>query len=215
MALGTMPQAVFWDMDGTLIDSEPLHDRALELALESLGLVPPPDLHRRVLGRAAGPVYEMLREESGLALPFDDWILRKYVHYLEGAPALKPRTHALEIFRDIQAAGVPQAIVSNSDRLVVDANLRAVGLTMPGFRTVSRNDVLRGKPEPEPFLRAATLTGVEPAGCTVLEDSQTGAAAGVAAGMRVLFWPQLALEAPAGATYVASAEELRAHLGLV
>lgn len=215
MTAQAMPQAAFWDMDGTLIDSEPLHDRALELALESLGLVPPADLHRRVLGRAAGPVYEMLREESGLALPFDDWILRKYVHYLEGAPALKPRAHALEIFRDLQAAGVPQAIVSNSDRLIVDANLRAVALAMPGFHTVSRNDVLRGKPDPEPFLRAAYLAGVEPAVCTVLEDSQTGAAAGVAAGMRVLFWPQLALDPPPGAIFVASAEELRARLGLV
>ena len=214
MARSAMPRAAFWDMDGTLIDSEPLHDRALELALEGLGLSPPPDLHRRIIGRAAYPVYEMLRDESGLTLPFDDWIMRKYVHYLEGAGALKPRAHAMEVFRDLQAAGVAQAIVSNSDRLIVDANMRAVGLTMAGFHTVSRNDVLRGKPDPEPFLRAAYLAGVEPGLCTVLEDSQTGAAAGIAAGMRVLFWPQLALEAPEGAIYVASAEELRAHLGL-
>lgn len=215
MAEQTVPEAVFWDMDGTLVDSEPLHERALEEALRSLGLVPPPDLHRRVLGLAATPVYEMLREASGLDLPFDDWILRKYVHYMEGAGNLKPRPGALDIFRDLQAAGVPQAIVSNSDRLIVDANLRAVGLAMPGFPTVSRNDVVLGKPHPEPFLRAAYLTGAEPARCTIVEDSQTGASAGVAAGMRALFWPQMTgLEAPAGAIYVASAGELRAHLGL-
>ncbi len=210
----TRPQAVLWDMDGTLIDSEPLHDRALEGALESLGLLPPPDLHERVIGMAAYPVYLMLRETSGLTLPFDDWILRKYTRYLEGAGALQPREGALDVFRDLQAAGIRQAIVSNSDRLIVDANLRAVGLTIPGFITVSRNDVVKGKPDPEPFLRAAALAGIDPSACAVVEDSRTGASAGVAAGMRTLFWPQIALEAPPGAIYVATHTELRAHLGL-
>jgi HAD superfamily hydrolase (TIGR01509 family) len=215
MAERAVPQAVLWDMDGTLIDSEPLHERALEEALRSLGLEPPADLHERVLGVAAYPVYEMLRDLSGLALPFDDWILRKYTRYFEGAGTLEPRPGALEVFRDLQAAGVRQAIVSNSDRLIVDANLRAVGLTIPGFVTVSRNDVVYGKPHPEPFLRAAVLLGVEPAACAVVEDSRTGAAAAVAAGMRALFWPQMTLEAPDGAIYVASLSELRGHLGLV
>ena len=101
-----------------------LHDEALVQAMKSVGLTPPPDLHERVLGIAAWPVYEMMRDEFGLKLPFDDWIRRKYAHYLKHAPGLKPRAGALEIFRDLQRAGVVQAVVSNSDRLIVEAWMR-------------------------------------------------------------------------------------------
>ncbi|TIW38744.1 MAG: HAD family phosphatase, partial [Mesorhizobium sp.] len=138
------PKAVFWDMDGTLVDSEPLHEAALVAALRSVGIAPPINLHERVLGVAAWPVYEMLRDEFGLDLPFDDWIVRKYDHYLPLAETLKPRPGAIEIFNELRERGVQQAVVSNSDRLIVDANLRAVGLIYPGMKTISRNDVREG-----------------------------------------------------------------------
>ena len=209
------PKAVYWDMDGTLIDSEPLHDEALVSAMKSVGISPPPDLHERVLGIAAWPVYEMMRDEFGLQLPFDDWIRRKYDHYLKHAPALKPREGAMEIFRDLQRMGVVQAVVSNSDRLVVDANLRAVGLVEPGFRSVSRNDVAEGKPHPEPFLRAAWLTGIDPADTVVMEDSNTGSRAGLAAGMRTIFWPERPMKGPEGALVANTAEDVRRLLGML
>jgi HAD superfamily hydrolase (TIGR01509 family) len=208
------PKAVFWDMDGTLVDSEPLHDAALVSALHSVGLTPPADLHERVLGQAAGPVYEMMRREFGLMLDFDDWIHRKYTHYLSRAVDLKPRPGALEIFRDLKQAGTVQAIVSNSDRLVVDANLRAVGFMEYGLKSVSRNDVRVGKPDPECYLRAAWLTKIDPAECFVMEDSVTGASAGLAAGMKTIFWPEAPKEGPAGALVAESAEDVRRLLGL-
>ncbi|HEY6632349.1 MAG TPA: HAD family phosphatase [Rhizobiaceae bacterium] len=209
------PKAVYWDMDGTLIDSEPLHDEALVSAMRSVGISPPRDLHERVLGVSAWPVYEMMRDEFGLTLPFDDWIRRKYDYYLKHAPRLKPRDGAMEIFRDLQRMGVAQAVVSNSDRLVVDANLRAVGIAEPGFRTVSRNDVREGKPHPEPFLRAAWLTGIDPADTVVMEDSATGSRAGLAAGMRTIFWPERPMKGPEGALVANTAEDVRRFLGLL
>ncbi|MER8731389.1 HAD family phosphatase [Mesorhizobium sp. M1227] len=208
------PKAVFWDMDGTLVDSEPLHEAALIAALHSVGIAPPADLHERVLGIAAWPVYEMLRDEFGLDLPFDDWIVRKYDHYLPMAETLTPRTGAIEIFNELRALGVPQAVVSNSDRLIVDANLRAVGLVYPGMKTVSRNDVREGKPYAEPFLRAAWLADVDPAKAVAVDDSVTGATAGLAAGMKTIFWPEVPMEGPPGAIVINSADELRAQLGL-
>lgn len=208
------PKAVFWDMDGTLVDSEPLHEAALVAALHSVGIAPPADLHERVLGIAAWPVYEMLRDEFGLALPFDDWIVRKYDHYLPMAQTLKPRPGAIEIFDELRARGVAQAVVSNSDRLIVDANLRAVGLFHPGMKTVSRNDVRDGKPFPEPFLRAAWLAEVDPADAVAVDDSWTGASAGLAAGMKTIFWPEKPMEGPSGAVNLNSVEELRAELGV-
>lgn len=208
------PKAVFWDMDGTLVDSEPLHEAALIAALHSVGIAPPADLHERVLGIAAWPVYEMLRDEFGLDLPFDDWIVRKYDHYLPMAETLTPRTGAIKIFNELHALGVPQAVVSNSDRLIVDANLRAVGLVYPGMKTVSRNDVREGKPHAEPFLRAAWLADVDPAEAVAVDDSVTGATAGLAAGMKTIFWPEVPMEGPPGAIVIDSAGELRAELGL-
>jgi len=82
------------------------------------------------------------------------------------------------------------AIVSNSDRMLVDANLRAAGLQVPGLVSVARNDVRFGKPRPEPYLRAAWLLGVDPSDCIVVEDSVPGARAGLAAGMTVIGWPE-------------------------
>ncbi len=208
------PKAVYWDMDGTLIDSEPLHEEALVSALRSVGVEPPADLHARVVGQAARPVYEVLRDQFGLSLDFDDWINLKYDHYMGRAPNLLPREGAMEIFRDLKAKGVVQAIVSNSDRMVVEANLKAVGLHEPTMKTVSRNDVRYGKPDPEPYLRAAYLTGIAPADTAVMEDSVPGALAGVAAGMRTIFWPQDKIDGPAGALVAHSTEEVRALLGL-
>ncbi|RWN52741.1 HAD family phosphatase [Mesorhizobium sp.] len=208
------PKAVFWDMDGTLVDSEPLHEAALIAALHSVGIAAPANLHERVLGIAAWPVYEMLRDEFGLGLAFDDWIVRKYDHYLPMAETLKPRPGAIEIYNELRALGVAQAVVSNSDRLVVDANLRMVGLFYPGMKTISRNDVREGKPHAEPFLRAAWLAGVGPADAMAVEDSVTGATAGLAAGMRTIFWPEAPMAGPPGAIVINSADELRAELGL-
>jgi HAD superfamily hydrolase (TIGR01509 family) len=201
-------------MDGTLVDSEPLHDAALVAAMHSVGLVPPADLHERVLGQTAAVVYDMMRDEFGLDLPFDEWIARKYDYYLANVGGLQVRPGAVEVFRELKARGVAQAVVSNSDRMVVDANLRVVGLTHAGMKTVSRNDVLEGKPHPEPFLRAAWLVGVDPADAVAVDDSWTGATSGLAAGMKTIFWPERPMEGPPGAININSVEELRAELGL-
>jgi len=209
------PKAVFWDMDGTLVDSEPLHAAALAAAMRSEGLAPPADLHERALGQSAAHIHAMMRDEFGLGLSFADWIERKYSHYLAGLSNLGPRPGALEIYRQLRARGIAQAVVSNSDRMVVDANLAAVGLVYPGMKTVSRNDVREGKPHAEPFLRAAWLVGVEPADAAVVEDSAIGAAAGLAAGMKTIFWPERpGMQVPDGVVTVNSAEELQVALGL-
>lgn len=207
------PKAVYWDMDGTLIDSEPLHEQAMASVLRSLGITPPADLHDRIIGISAMPIYEMLRDTLGLSLSFDDWIVRKYVYYMEHVGRLAPRAGAVEIFRELRARGMKQAVVSNSDRLIVEANMRVIGIDRPGMKSVTRNDVRLGKPDAEPYLRAAWLTGIDPADSFVIEDTVTGSLAGLAAGMRTLFWPQQPMEPPAGAILIGSLEELKGHLG--
>lgn len=208
------PKAVYWDMDGTLIDSEPLHLESLVFGLKSLGITAPHGLHERILGVAAFPVYEMLRDEFGLRLSFEEWIPHKYTHYLENAPKLLARPGALEIFRDLKGQGVAQAVVSNSDRMVVNANMAALDLHEAGMRSIARNDVRNGKPDPEPYLRAAFLTGIAPADSVVMEDSVPGTLAGLAAGMTTIFWPETQQEGPPGALVANSADDVRRYLGL-
>ncbi|NJO38457.1 MAG: HAD family phosphatase [Rhizobiales bacterium] len=197
-------------MDGTLVDSEPLHEEALVSALARQGLTPPPDFHDHIVGRDAREVHRWCQHHLGLSLPLRDWLRLKYRVYFATVETLQAREGAVDLFLRLRAAGHPQAVVSNSDRLVVNANLDAAGINDPGLITVSRNDVRDGKPGGEPYLRAAWLLGVEPVDCLVVEDSTTGARAGLAAGMRTLFWPQTDLAAPKGAVAVSSLQDLEA-----
>ncbi|MBE3636870.1 HAD family hydrolase [Mangrovicoccus algicola] len=205
-------KAILWDMDGTLIDSEPLHEHALVEALRSLGIEPDPRLHDKVLGMSADKVYEWLCAEAGLSLPFGDWIRIKYSHYMQGVDLLKPMPGALECWRAAAARGLGQAVASNSDRIIVEANLGHMDLIAPGMVTVSRNDVREGKPAPEIYQRAAWLLGVDPSEAVVLEDSRTGALAGLAAGMQVLIVPYSEVAPPEGARKLADMAELKAMI---
>lgn len=202
--------AILWDVDGTLVDSEPLHESALIRALEDLGITPPKDFHRHIIGCDAREVHEWCREHLGLELGLHDWLRRKYRTYFAAATTLTPRGGAVDMFHRLRADGYAQAIVSNSDRMVVNANLDVVGLTDPGLISISRNDVRDGKPNPEPYLRAAWLLEVEPQQCLVVEDSTTGARAGVAAGIRTLFWPESDTVTPEGAERMADLADLAA-----
>jgi HAD superfamily hydrolase (TIGR01509 family) len=207
-----MAAAVLWDVDGTLVDSEPLHEAALVRALTTLGIAPPPDFHELVVGRDAAAIHAWCVAQLGLQLGLKDWLRLKYRSYFASVHALEPRERAVDLFVDLERHGHAQAVVSNSDRLVVQANLEAAGLASPGRVSVARNDVRAGKPDPEAYLRAAWLLQAEPADCIVVEDSTTGAAAGVAAGMRTLFWPQDPVPAPPGAEAIADMAVLEAAL---
>ncbi|MEM8554759.1 MAG: HAD family phosphatase [Pseudomonadota bacterium] len=203
-------QAILWDMDGTLIDSEPLHELALMQALEKLGHTAAPDLHDHVLGMSAEAVYGWLCREVGLDMPFKQWITMKYELYMAGVETLKPVPGALETWAAADAADVRQAVASNSDRIVVNANLGRFDMITPGMVSVCRNDIRKGKPDPEIYLRAAWLLGVDPADAVVVEDSGTGAAAGLAAGMQVYLVPTSEVAVPEGATKLQDFAELRA-----
>lgn len=182
--------AVLFDMDGTLVDSEPLHYETLLEAIAAFSGTVPDDFENRVTGTTIVDCHTMLRNETGFTADLDAFIKAKYAAYVSGAFRLKLRPGAAEILAYLDEAGIPYAIVSNSDRMLMDANLRAVGLQRPNFISVSRNDVREGKPAAEPYLRGAYLLGIEPSQCIVVEDSVPGAHAGLAAGMTVIGWPE-------------------------
>jgi HAD superfamily hydrolase (TIGR01509 family) len=214
----TAEPALLWDLDGTLVDSEPVHHLAVTDALAGLGVTAPPELHAALLGRSAAEVHAHCVAAFGITVSEAELSALKLAAYVRHAPRIRPRAEAMELFEALRARGAAQGIVSNSDRVIVDANLRAVGLLVPDLVTVSRNDVRRGKPDPEPFLRAAYLLGAEPGRCVVVEDSPIGAAGGLAAGMRVVCFPEPRpgppLAFPPSAELARGGRELATLLGL-
>jgi beta-phosphoglucomutase-like phosphatase (HAD superfamily) len=183
-------EAVLWDIDGTMVDSEPAHNRALIDALAAWNIHPSPEMQRRVIGAAMDETHAMLASAHPGLPDLDSFIAAKLRAYLRRSGELRLRTGAEDAWRLAGRRQLRRALVSNSDRIVVDANIRAVGLAQPGLVSISRNDVRKGKPDSEPYLRAAHLLRVTPETCIVVEDSPVGVQAGLAAGMRVIVWPE-------------------------
>ncbi len=183
-------QAVLFDMDGTLVDSEPLHFSAMVQAVEAMGYTVPAGFADRITGMTGAECHALLQQTIGLPATFEGYLAAKYRCYLDAAHTLRRRHGVEAVLALLGETGTPFAIVSNSERAIVDANLGATGLAQPGLITISRDDVQRGKPHPDPYLAAAERLGVSPGQCIVVEDSIPGAASGLAAGMTVIGWPE-------------------------
>jgi HAD superfamily hydrolase (TIGR01509 family) len=211
---GKYHSAVLWDMDGTLIDSEPLHFQSMVHALASFGIAADGGLQARTTGLSESEVLAFCRSELGVTVSHERWADLRNTYYLARAGSLAARPGALPVFLQLKRRGIPQAVVSNSARTIVDANLRALSLHDGAVPSISRNDVRMAKPHPEPYLMAAAALGVEARACLVVEDSLAGTRSGVAAGMHVLYWPEAIPAAiPDGsATCVRSAAELETLL---
>ncbi|MCG8512352.1 MAG: HAD family phosphatase [Rhodospirillales bacterium] len=201
-------QAVLWDVDGTLVDSEPLHQAAIAAPFRHVGIPAPENLHEETIGKTAETIYAWFRREAGSEMSFEAWRDIKNDFYFSNAGMLEPRDGALAALTDFVRAGLKTAFVSNAERLILETNLRALGLKREDGLSVSCDDVARAKPHPEPYLFAARRLGVEPSRAAVVEDSVEGAAAGVAAGMETYLVPQLSIDPPPGAKLVADFSEL-------
>ena len=120
-------RAVAWDIDGTLIDSEPLHQRALVAASAALG-ADLSDLDPEAFrGVHALDIWKALEPRFPSGLLFATWIAAIEAYYVAHAGELKPIPGALEAMQELAARGVAQACVSNSGRRIVDANIEAAG----------------------------------------------------------------------------------------
>ena len=188
--------AVLFDMDGLLIDSEPLWTIAeIELA-ESLGGNWGDDIKTAIIGTrldvAVPTILKWYDVDSG---PVESrpnamaFLLGRMVELFHDRLPLMPG--ALDLVDGVRALGVPTALVSSSYRALVDAALDSLGRARFDA-TVAGDEVGEGKPSPEPYLRGCELLGVEPARCVIVEDAMSGIESGEAAGATVVAVPWIA-----------------------
>lgn len=171
--------AVIFDLDGTLVDSSAVVERQWSIWARSHG-IEPRLVMEVVHGRPSIQTMRMFRPETTLeeSRAFDAIEAAD----LEG---LKPVAGAREAIDACERQQIPWAIVTSGTNTMARNRLRVCGFEVPTvFVTVEETE--RGKPAPDPFLRAAMLLKVAPAKCTVFEDSPPGIHAGNAANMRVI-----------------------------
>ncbi|MBA3338619.1 MAG: HAD family phosphatase [Geodermatophilaceae bacterium] len=185
----SLPAAVLFDLDGTLLDSEPLWFEAERLLVGEYGQPWGPVEGRQLVGWSLWDSATFLREQVGVDLPQASIIERLQSHVVAGVVQAPPwRPGALELLAEVRAAGVPTALVTMSYRQMTDVVVAALPAGSLGA-VVSGDQVSRGKPHPDPYLLAAQRLGVAARDCVAIEDSETGATSALEAGCAVLVVP--------------------------
>lgn len=183
--------AVLFDMDGLLVDSEPVWSVAEAEVMAWLGGPWNLEVKALCIGRRVDESCRILVDVAGSSVPPEEVQRRLVGRMCELFRAHLPLLPgALALVDAVRAEGIATALVSSSYRALVDAALESLG----GWRfdvTIAGDEVARAKPDPEPYQLAAARLGVAPADCVVVEDSLAGAVAGEAAGCAVLVVPNV------------------------
>ncbi|PVE20769.1 HAD family phosphatase [Microvirga sp. KLBC 81] len=180
-------RAVAWDIDGTLVDSEPLHHACLAMISQRYGVNLGPGSQERFLGRDMSWAWQALESGFPSELTFATWLNEIIDAYVEGASTLVAQPFVLEAMQALQEAGIRQVCVSNSERRIVDANLAALGICDLLDFSISRDDIPVGKPHPIPYLEACRRLNCAPGEVIAIEDSQSGLESARAAGLKTIF----------------------------
>ncbi len=182
--------AVVFDMDGVLVDTEHLWDEVREQLTEDWGGTYTPEAQEAMMGMSSPEWSRYLHETVGLREQPErinaEVVRRMLERYERDLPVIPGAQDAV---RRLVDAGLWLALASSSNRELIDAVLHRLGLASSFTVTVSSEEVARGKPAPDVYLEAARRLEVDPSRCAAVEDSASGIRAAHAAGMRVLAYP--------------------------
>ena len=185
-------KAVLFDMDGTLVDSEKLWEVALQVLYSRLGGELTPAMREATVGGSAESLMQMVYTDLGRDQDPDemaahsDWLHDYTADLFDGG--LPWCEGARELLDTLAESAVPMALVTNTRRALTERALDSIGRHYFAV-SVCGDEVVRAKPAPDPYQRAAMLLGFDPAQCLAVEDSVTGAAAAEDAGCPVLVVP--------------------------
>lgn len=196
--------AVFFDMDGLLVDTERVWLAMETEVMARLGGEWSAEHQAHLVGGSMERTVDYMLAVAESQVPAEtvrDWLVAGMVRRLEEGVRVMPG--ASELLDALRDEGVPVALVTSSLGEIAEAVLKGVGRERFDL-VVTADDVTRTKPDPEPYLTAARLLGVEPVRCVVLEDSPTGVAAATAAGCAVVAVPSVLPVEPAPGRLVVS-----------
>jgi beta-phosphoglucomutase family hydrolase len=188
-----MFRAVLFDMDGVIIDSEPLHMKAFQIAMKDYGLDLTDDYCYQFIGRTDRYMVEVLVMEFNLIDSVDNILQHKKDTLVEletniGYPSVP---YVKQLIQNLHAYNIKLAIASSSPMTAIRETARTQGLTAYFTEYVSGTELLHSKPAPDIFLKAAHMLAVKPSECVVIEDSEHGVAAAKAAGMTCVGYQNL------------------------
>jgi HAD superfamily hydrolase (TIGR01509 family) len=184
-----MIEAVVFDLDGVLVDSEPVWEQVRrELVAERDGYWAP-DAQRRLMGMSTPEWAAYLSDDLGVGLPPDQVatlvIDRMAARYAEHVPLMDGAVDAVHRM----AARWPLGVASSSPPGLIETVLRSAGLRSRFSAVMSTEQVPHGKPAPDIYLAVAAALGVQPGGCAAVEDSSNGLRSAAAAGLRAIAVP--------------------------
>lgn len=183
------PAAVFWDMDGTLIDTEPLWGEATYALAEQLGRPLTPEVRERTVGGSFANTLAIVAEWAGYELrPGDEeryreWMYARMRTLLAGSVELNRGVGG--VLDALARRGTPMMVTTNTERSLADSCIDAIGRDY-FCDTITGDEVASPKPAPDMYLEAARRVGARPGECLVVEDSFNGMSASAAAGCAVL-----------------------------
>jgi len=212
-----MLEAVIFDLDGVLIDSEQVWASAREQLVRERGGTWRPDAVRRMMGMSSPEWSRYMHDELGVAMAPEE-IARQVVRRLEGL--YRERLPLLPGARDAVSSLAKHwrlGLASSANRPIIDLVLELADMRAFFAATVSGEEVARGKPAPDVYLEAARRLGAAPARCSAIEDSSNGLRAAHAAGMLLIAVPNRDFPPEADAlgladVTIASLEQLRPEL---
>lgn len=184
-----MKKAFIFDMDGVIVDTEPVHFRTKLMALEKYGIHCKKEDLERFVGRTTVHAFTtLLNEHPEANVSVDEIVKAKYEFYSQAVEA--GEFHLVEgiqrLLDRLKANDFIIGIGTSAALNIAEKNLARAGLRDYFQEVVSGADLPRSKPDPAVYLKAAELLGVEPKNCTVVEDAASGVAAAKAAGMRCI-----------------------------
>ena len=182
-------KAVIWDVDGVLIDSEPLHLSSFMTTCASYGFEFDATDNALWIGKSFTDMWNGIPELRTFGLTIDELNAEICDHYIAEVHGGMARAPAPDMVVGLAGRGVTQGCASSSPRRIVEANVAAVGVADHLQTVCGRDDVAEGKPAPDLYLLAAEQLGLAPGDCLAVEDTGSGLAAAKAAGLAAIVGP--------------------------
>ena len=174
-------------MDGVLLDSEPLHYKALSDVLRSQGHEWSREQNEQLLGTTVEDSFRIIAETVPLSVPVEAFVPVYNARILEVLKeSLDPAPGVPDLLEALTEAAVPLAVASSSLRSWVEATLASLEIARYFQAVVAGDEIDRGKPAPDIYLRAAGHLGISPDRCVAIEDAPNGVLSAKAAGMKVI-----------------------------